>query len=86
MFKTETTEISSTGLRYVSKENGSPFQGSGSTGETISCIKCGKHKLRTRGAVRRYLNSLLFFCFDCKPEKRPAIKATHPLEGARVSG
>jgi len=67
MYKTETTLISPTGLRYVAKENGSPFQGMGSTGETISCIKCGKHKLRTRGTLKRYLNALFFFCFDCKP-------------------
>jgi hypothetical protein len=86
MFKNETTEISPTGLRYVSKENGSPFQGAGSTGETISCIKCGKHKLRTRGVVKRYLNSLLFFCFDCKPVKHAAIKGAQSLELARISG
>ena len=86
MTKTDTTEISPTGLRYVSKENGSPFQGAGSTGETISCIKCGKHKLRTRGVVKRYLNALLFFCFDCKPQKQAAIKAVHPLDLAQVSG
>ncbi len=67
MYKTDSTLISSTGLRYLAKENGSPFQGMGSTGETISCIKCGKHKLRTRGTLKRYFNALLFFCFDCKP-------------------
>ncbi len=67
MFKTDTTIISPTGLRYLAKENGSPFKGMGSTGETISCIKCGKHKLRTRGTIKRYLNALLFICFDCKP-------------------
>jgi hypothetical protein len=65
-----TTEISQTGLRYVSKEGGSPYQGAGGTGETISCIKCGKHKLRSRGMLRRYLNSLFFYCFDCKPQKK----------------
>jgi hypothetical protein len=75
------THISQTGLRYVSKENGSPFQGMGSTGETISCIKCGKHKLRTRGAIKRYLNSLLFFCFDCKPEKKLAANAVKRVTG-----
>lgn len=66
----QSTQISDTGLRYVSKENGSPFQGMGTPGETISCIQCGKHKPRTRGSLKRYLNSLLFFCFDCKPEKK----------------
>jgi len=78
------THISRTGLRYVSKENGSPFQGMGSTGETISCIKCGKHKLRTRGIIRRYLNSLLFYCFDCKPEKGLAMGAANSVTGNPV--
>jgi hypothetical protein len=34
----ETTQISSNGLRYASKENGSPFQGISGSGETMSCI------------------------------------------------
>jgi len=70
MPNSQTTQISQTGLRYVSKENGSPFVGMGATGETISCIKCGKHKPRSRGVLKRYFNSLLFFCFDCKPANK----------------
>jgi hypothetical protein len=69
MYKNETTQIAPTGLRYVSKENGSPFQGMGSGGDTRSCIKCGKHKLRSKGVIKRYLNALMFFCFDCRPDK-----------------
>jgi hypothetical protein len=69
MYKSETTQISESGLRYTSKEGGSPFQGMGATGETRSCIKCGKHKLRSKGAIHRYLSALMFFCFDCKPVK-----------------
>ena len=61
--------ISQNGLRYTSKEGGSPFQGMGCTGETMSCIKCGKHKPRSGEAFKRFLNGLLFFCFDCKPVK-----------------
>ena len=69
MYKTDTTLISNTGLRYTAKENGSPFQGMGATGETTSCIMCGKHRMRSKGTLKRYLNSLMFFCFDCKPVK-----------------
>lgn len=69
MYKYETNSISETGLRYTSKEGGSPFQGMGGAGETMSCIKCGKHKLRSNGSFKRYLHGLLFFCFDCKPRK-----------------
>jgi hypothetical protein len=69
MYKNEETQISQTGLRYTAKENGSPFQGMSGTGETMSCIKCGNHRLRSKGVFKRYLNSLMFFCFDCKPNK-----------------
>lgn len=69
MYKTETTEICNTGLRYKSKENGSPFVGMGGPGETRSCIQCGKHKMRSKGSIHRFLNALMFFCADCKPVK-----------------
>jgi hypothetical protein len=65
----ETTSISENGLRYTSKENGSPFQGMGGTGETLSCIKCGHHKLRRYGVFKRYQSALMFFCSACKPVK-----------------
>jgi hypothetical protein len=66
------TLVAASGLRYTLKESGSPFIGMGSSGATLSCIKCGNHKLRTRGAFRRYPSGLMFFCFDCKP------KVNHP--------
>ena len=69
MYRNEETLVSPTGLRYTSKTNGSPFQGMGSGGETMSCIMCGKHKPRIKGAFKRYMSSLMFFCFDCKPKK-----------------
>lgn len=71
MYKDQTTEIAATGLRYTSKEGGSPFSGMGSSGEVRSCIKCGQHKLRSNGAIHRYLNSLMFLCFECRPKKPP---------------
>ena len=67
MHLNEETVIAPTGLRYTSKANGSPFQGVGGTGETLSCIKCGQHRLKRNGSFKRFLNSPLFFCFDCKP-------------------
>lgn len=71
MYRNEETRISPTGLRYTSKENGSPFQGLGTSGETLSCIKCGHHRLRRNGVFKRFLNSPMFFCFDCKPAPKP---------------
>ena len=68
MYDSEITEVSHTGLRYTSKQNGSPFQGNGGSGHTLSCIKCGHHKPRSSGAFRRYPMALMFFCFDCKPK------------------
>jgi hypothetical protein len=66
----ESTKISDSGLRYLTKENGTPFQAAGAPGETRSCIKCGKHKARSKGSIQRYLNALMFFCFDCRPAKK----------------
>jgi hypothetical protein len=74
MYRNEETLISKTGLRYTSKENGSPFQGMGATGDTMSCIKCGNHRLRSNGSIVRYLNSPMFFCFDCKPLKAKPVQ------------
>lgn len=72
MYKEEvTTQIAETGLRYTAKEGGSPFQGMGSNGEVRSCMKCGQHKLRSHGAIHRFLGGLMFFCFACKPKKLP---------------
>ncbi|OIP19442.1 MAG: hypothetical protein CO105_02050 [Comamonadaceae bacterium CG_4_9_14_3_um_filter_60_33] len=70
MYNDESTKISASGLRYLVKENGTPFQAMGAPGETRSCIKCGKHKARSKGSIQRYLNSLMFFCFDCRPVKK----------------
>jgi hypothetical protein len=71
MYKDESTEIATTGLRYTAKEGGSPFPGMGSNGDVRSCIKCGRHKLRSQGAIHRFLGSLMYFCFDCRPRKLP---------------
>lgn len=70
MYIDESTKISDCGLRYVSKEKGTPFVPAGAPGETRSCIKCGRHKARSKGSIQRYLNALMFFCFDCRPVKK----------------
>ncbi|OGB33463.1 MAG: hypothetical protein A3F78_22535 [Burkholderiales bacterium RIFCSPLOWO2_12_FULL_61_40] len=69
MYTSDTTQISETGLRYTAKENGSPFQGMGGSGEVRSCMRCGKHKLRSNGTLKRFLNSVTFFCLECWPDK-----------------
>ena len=68
MYKGEVTQISHTGLRYTSKESGSPYQAIGGSGHTMSCSKCGHHKLRSNGIFRRYPTALMFFCVDCQPK------------------
>jgi len=64
--KHETSEIKDDGLRYSRKKNGSPFEGTGRTGELMCCIKCGAHKPRSSGSFRRFLNANHFFCGECR--------------------
>ena len=66
MSRDQTTQIASNGLRYKSKEGGSPFGGSNPT-STMSCYKCGLHKPRGLGTFKRLLNQSMFMCGDCKP-------------------
>lgn len=68
MSKDQESKIASNGLRYKSKEGGSPFKDSASMG-TISCYKCGLHKPRALGSFRRLLNQSMFVCAECKPVK-----------------
>ena len=88
MYKDSETLVALSGLRYTSKENGSPYQSIGGTGETLSCIKCGKHRLKRNGMFKRYLNAPLFFCFDCKPNKIVAgtPASLEPLQGPVTVG
>ncbi|MEN9330752.1 MAG: hypothetical protein RLZZ484_1940 [Pseudomonadota bacterium] len=65
--KSGKNQVDESGLRFTSRENGSPFIGMGKVGETMSCIKCGLHKPRRLGSQRRFAGTLAFFCFDCKP-------------------
>ncbi len=74
MSRPEKTEISNDGLRYKSKKGGSPFEGLGRTGDTMSCIKCGVHKPRNNGSFKRILGSSMFVCFDCSPPRKKLIQ------------
>ena len=65
MSKDETTKISANGLRYKSKEGGSPF-GVSTTVASMSCYKCGLHKARALGTFKRILNQNMFMCAECK--------------------
>lgn len=68
MAKEEKTEITASGLRYKSKKNGSPFEGI-RMGDTMSCLKCGKHKPRGLGTFKRILGMSSFVCGECSSEK-----------------
>ena len=65
MSKDETTKISADGLRYKSKEGGSPFGASASIA-SMSCYKCGLHKPRALGSFKRVMNQYMFMCAECK--------------------
>ena len=64
MSRVETTKINKDGLRYKSKEGSTPFGGSSNIG-TMSCYKCGLHKLRSLGTFKRLLGQSMFMCGDC---------------------
>jgi len=64
MPRDESTKIASDGLRYKSKESGSPFGGSGSMG-TMSCFKCGLHKPRSLGSFQKLAGQRMFCCGEC---------------------
>ena len=68
MSRDATTKIAKDGLRYKSKEGGSPYGPGGSIG-TMSCYKCGLHKPRALGTFKRLLGQSMFICGGCKPVK-----------------
>jgi hypothetical protein len=62
---TEKSEISKDGLRYKSKVGGSSF-GDSSSMQTMSCINCGQHRLRSFGVFRLMAGKRQFVCAGCK--------------------
>jgi hypothetical protein len=64
MSKNQESLIAADGLRYKTKEGGSPFKDSGSMA-SISCYKCGLHKPRAMGTFKKLINQRMFMCGDC---------------------
>jgi hypothetical protein len=58
------SEISKDGLRYKSKVGGSSF-GDSSSMQTMSCISCGQHRLRSFGVFRLMAGRRQFVCGGC---------------------
>lgn len=73
MAREEVTKICADGLRYKSKQGGSPFGASGAM-NTMSCYKCGQHKSRALGSFRRLLGQSMFVCAECRPSVKHAVK------------
>jgi hypothetical protein len=62
--KDNPTKLSADGLRYTSKEGGSPFMGSGST---RSCLLCGKHRRPDQLQSKRMFGRVEMVCKpDCR--------------------
>jgi hypothetical protein len=68
MSKDQESLIAADGLRYKSKEGGSPFKDLSSMA-SISCYKCGLHKPRAMGTFKKLINQSMFMCCDCTPAK-----------------
>jgi hypothetical protein len=63
MSKDSSTKLTTDGLRYTSKEGGSPFLGSGNT---RSCLLCGKHRRPEQLRARRMFGRIEMVCKpDC---------------------
>lgn len=71
MPREEVTKIATDGLRYKSKQGGSPF-GASSHMQTMSCFKCGQHKQRALGSFKRLLAQSMFYCAECSAPKKTA--------------
>lgn len=67
------THIQPDGLRYKSKEPGSPFAPAGAGGAaTMSCFLCGKHRPRASLRSRKLLGKTQYVC---APSCEEAAKA-----------
>lgn len=62
------SQASPDGLRYVHKEAGSPFGPSASyPGASMSCFKCGRHRIRSSMVMRQLAGRAQQICADeCK--------------------
>lgn len=75
----DVSKIDPTGLRYKIKAGGSPF-GTGSTMATMSCYKCGQHKPRALGGIKKFLNQNMFVCGDCVALSPKKVESTEKTE------
>jgi hypothetical protein len=72
MAQDKTTKLAPERLRYKSKKSGSPFDAQSSI-NSLSCLKCGKHKPRAEGSFKRLLGQSMFVCADCSATKTPSL-------------
>lgn len=74
------TKIQADGLRYKSKEGGSPFASAGDfQAGTMSCFLCGKHRPRNTLKTRRLLGKAQHVC-------APSCKEAEAAGAAKKSG
>jgi hypothetical protein len=76
-----TTRIQSNGLRYKSKQPGSPFAPGSAGPATMSCFLCGKHRARSALQSRKLFGKTQYVCSpscNAKPEEpvAPVAPAT----------
>jgi hypothetical protein len=67
-----TTRIQSNGLRYKSKQPGSPFAPGSAGPATMSCFLCGKHRARSALQSRKLFGKTQYVCApscNAKPEE-----------------
>lgn len=74
------TKISDDGLRYVSRQGGSPFGTLGDCRSTLSCYKCGTHKPRSLGTNKKSWENL---CFVALTVLRSKIKCFELLQSTQ---
>jgi hypothetical protein len=59
MAKHTSTKLTDDGLRYATRQNGSPF---GAHGTMRSCFKCGKHRAPAQLQAKRFLGRIEMIC------------------------
>ncbi len=62
------------GLRRVNKDGGKFFGYSPYASSTLSCYKCGRHKLKSGGGFKRLLGRSMFICGECKSLTLPNLQ------------
>lgn len=77
---TQANTVSTTGLRYTTKKNGTPYAGN-YVGKTMSCTNCGSHAPRSEGVFGSLMGRAVFFCSEtCKGKLLPQKKHSPKTE------